>query len=143
MSDDVQWLTAHALWAETAARCGHRHAASHLYELLLPWHAQFVTTHITVSGSVAHYLGLLSHTLGRHDEADQWFRRALACHQSMEAPYFVAFTQTAWAALLTDCNRSGDAQQAQTLLEAALSVATEGGYGYVERDARDLLDRIA
>ena len=63
----------------------------------------------------------------------------------MEAPYFVASTQTAWAALLTDRNQSGSAQQAQTLLEARVIVAIEGGYGYVERDAEACssgLDRL-
>ncbi len=142
MSEDANWLTSHVLWAETAARCGHRPAATALYQCLLPWHAQLATTHITVSGSVAHYLGRLSHTLDRRDEAAQWFVEALACHEGMEAPYFVAFTQTAWAALLTDRGQPGDLQQARTLIDAALPVATEGGYGYVERDVRDLLERI-
>jgi class 3 adenylate cyclase/tetratricopeptide (TPR) repeat protein len=143
MSDDAQWLTSHVLWAEATFRCGHGPAATALYQRLLPWHAQFVTTHITVSGSVAHFLGWLSHTLERYDEADRWFGEALACHEGMEAPFFVAFTQTAWAALLIDRNQLGDAQRARSLIEAALPVATEGGYGYVERDARDVLERLA
>ena len=58
-----------------------------------------------VHGSVAHYLGLLAHTLDRHDEADQWFGQALAFHEAMEAPFFVALTQTAWAELLADRDR--------------------------------------
>ncbi len=142
MSEDTQWLTAHVLWAEAVALCGHLPAATALYERLQPWHAQVATTHITVSGSVAHSLGRLSHMLNRYDEADEWFGEALACHERLEAPYFVAFTQTAWAELLTDRDQPGDVQQARTLIDAALPVATEGGYGYVERDARDLLERI-
>jgi len=143
MSEDLQWLTSHVLWASAAARCGHRPAAVTLYQYLLPWHAQVATTHITVSGSVAHYLGQLSHVLDRYDEADLWFGEALTCHEGMEAPFFVAYTQTAWAALLVDRNQPGDAQQARTLIDAAIPVATEGGYGYVERDARDLLERLS
>ncbi len=142
MTEDVQWSTAHVLWAEAAARCTHRPAAALLYEHLLPWHAQFVTTHITVSGSVAHYLGLLAHALDRDDEADQWFEEALTCHERMEAPYFVALTQTAWAALLIDRDQSGDKEQARAFIDAALPVATERGYGYVEHDARELLERL-
>ena len=142
MSEDVQRLTAYVLWAEAAARCGHRHAAAILSELLLPWHAQIVTTHITVSGSVAHYLGLLDHALDRYEEADQWFAEALACHEGMEAPYFVASTQTAWAALLIDRNQPGDAELGRALIDAALPVATERGYGYIERDATELLERL-
>ena len=80
--------------------------------------------------------------LNRYDEADQWFDEALACHEGMEAPFFVACTQIAWAALLIDRNQPSDGQRARTLIEAALPIATKGGYGYVERDARDLLERI-
>jgi tetratricopeptide (TPR) repeat protein len=142
MLADLTWLTAHALWADAAARTGHRPAAMALYERLLPWHDQFVTSQITATGAVAHYLGLLAYALDRHDEADQWFAQALAFHEQLEAPYFVAWTQTAWAALLVDRNQPGDTQRARALLDAALPVATERGYGYVERDARALLERI-
>jgi hypothetical protein len=122
--------------------CRHRPAATILYERLLPWHAQFATTHVTMSGSVAHYLGLLATALDRYDEADTWFVEALICHERMESPYFVAFTQTAWAALLIDRNQPGDAERARALIDAALPVSTERGYGYVERDARSLLERM-
>lgn len=60
----------------------------------------------------------------------------------METPWFVAFTQTAWADLLADRNQRGDAQRARALIGAALPVATERGYGYVEHDARSVLVRI-
>ena len=142
MPETLQWLTAHSNWAEAATRCRHRPAAAALYGLLLPWHDHFVSTHITVSGSVAHFLGWLAHVLDRFDEANQWFGEALACHEHMEAPYFVALTQTAWAALLIDRNQPGDAERARALTDAALPVATERGYSYVERDARELLERI-
>ena len=91
---------------------------------------------------MAHYLGRLAHTLDLHDEAEQWFRQALTLHEAMEAPFFVAMTQTAWADLLADRDQPGDGQRARALAEAALPVAHERGYGYVERDARSLLERI-
>jgi tetratricopeptide (TPR) repeat protein len=142
MSEDLQWLTAHVLWAEGAAICRHRPAAAILYERLLPWHAQFATTHVTMSGGVAHYLGLLAHALDRYDEADKWFGEAMACHEGMQSPYFVAFTQTAWAALLCDRHQPGDTQRARMLIDAALPIAARRGYGYVEQDARELLERM-
>ncbi len=49
-------LTAYALWAEATARVRHPAAASALHERLSPWRKQFVTTHVTVHGNVAHYL---------------------------------------------------------------------------------------
>jgi hypothetical protein len=113
-----------------------------LHQRLLPWHDQFATARITVQGGVAHYLGRLAHTLDLHDEAGEWFSEALAFHEAMEAPFFVAMTQTAWAELLADRARSGDAGRARTLAGTALPVAEARGYGYVERDARSLLERI-
>ncbi len=67
---------------------------------------------------------------------------ALAFHEAMEAPFFVALTQTAWADLLSDRDQPGDAQRARALIDAALPVARERGYGYVERNARSSLERI-
>jgi tetratricopeptide (TPR) repeat protein len=139
---DLSWLTAQVVWAEAAARSGHRPAAALLYDLLLPWYAQIATTHITVNGSVAHYLGCLAHALDRYDEADKWFAEALVCHEHMRAPYFIALTQTAWAAVLSDRDQTGDPDQAQRLIDAALPVATDRGYGYVERNARELIERM-
>jgi hypothetical protein len=130
------------LWAEAVTHCGHRLAAKALYQRLLPWHDQFATSHTTAQGGVAHYLGCLGHTLDLHDDADQWFSKALAFHEAMEAPFFVALTQAAWAGLLAGRDQPGDGQRARALAEAALPVATERGYGYVERDARSVLERI-
>ena len=142
MLADSTWLIGQVIWADTAARSGHRPASKALYQCLLPWHDQFATGPITVQGGVAHYLGRLAHTLDLHDEADAWFSQALAFHEAMEAPFFVAMTQTAWAGLLADRDQAGDAQRARALAGAALPVATERGYGYVEHDARSLLERI-
>ena len=135
-------LTAVVLWAETASKIGHRPAAMMLHQRLLPWAEQVASTNITVAPGVAHYLGLLARVLGRYDDADQWFAQALALHERIESRFFIALTQTAWAALLADRNQPGDAQRARLLLEAALPVATAGGYGYIERDARTVLERI-
>jgi hypothetical protein len=137
--DDASWLSAQVLWAHAVARSGHRPGSKLLYERLLPWHDQFATAHTTVTGGVAHYLGMLAHTLGHHDDADRWFAESVAFHEAMEAPYFVASSQAAWAALLVDRDQPGDLQRARALVAAALPTATERGFGYVERDARTLL----
>jgi len=113
-----------------------------LYQRLLPWHDQFATTHTTLNGAVSHYLGLLAQTLGRHDEADQWFAEALVLHEAMHAPFFVALTQAAWAGLLADRDQLGDRERAAALIAAALRAAADRGYGYIERDAREVLARM-
>jgi DNA-binding SARP family transcriptional activator len=142
-SADTAWVSAHVLWAEAATRIGHGPACEILLERLSPWHALFATSHVGVHGAVAHSLGLLGHALDRHNEAHDWFEAALALHEGLEAPFFVASTQTAWAALLADRNGSGDIKRARTLLNAALPVACERGYGYVEADARAVAERTA
>jgi len=140
--EDVLWLATHTCWAGAATRSGHRPGALLLYERLLPWQDQFATAHTTLNGGVSHYLGLLAQTLGRHDEADDWFAKALELHEAMHAPYFVAVTQVAWAGLLADRDQPGDHVRARAMVAAALPVATERGYGYIERDARGVLARI-
>jgi predicted ATPase/class 3 adenylate cyclase len=142
MLRDSNWLVAHVLWAEAAARSGHRSAAAVIYQRLLPWHNQFATNNVTVTGGVAHFLGLLAHVLDRYDDAEQWFTEALAFHERMEAPFFVAWTQTAWAALLADHQQPGDGERARALVDASLPVAVARGYGYIERDTRAVLERI-
>jgi DNA-binding SARP family transcriptional activator/tetratricopeptide (TPR) repeat protein len=139
---DVLWLATHTCWAGAITRSGHRPGARVLYERLLPWQNQFATTHTTLNGGISHFLGLLAQTLGRQDEADDWFAKALALHEAMHAPHFVAATQAAWAGLLADRDRPGDRARAQALVAAALPVTVERGYGYVERDAREVLARI-
>ena len=142
MIADPTWLAAHTIWAMAVARSGHRPAAALIHQRLLPFHDQFATAHINVSGSVAHYLGLLAHTLDRQEEAERWFDQALAIHEAMDAPFFVAMTQTAWAELLADRDQPGDADRARALVATALPVASQRGFGYIERDAHSLLERL-
>ena len=142
MHADSTWLVAQIVWAEVAASTDHRPAAAALYQRLLPWNHHFATSHVMVQGAVAHYLGRLAHTLDLHDDADQWYRQALTLHEALEARFFVALTQTSWAELLADRDEPGDAQRARDLAGGALPAATRGGYGYVERDARSVLERI-
>ena len=143
MYPDSNWLMATVNWAEAATRCGHQAGAILLRERLLPWHAQISSSHASVHGGVAHYLGRLEHLLGRHDQADEWFAEALTRHERLEAPYLVAWTQTAWAELLADRDLHGDAEKARLLLKDAVPVATAHGYAYVARDGRAVLERLA
>jgi DNA-binding SARP family transcriptional activator/tetratricopeptide (TPR) repeat protein len=140
---DSTWLAASVIWAGAAAQTRHQPASMVLYERLLPWHDQFANTYITPIGAVAHTLGALAHVLGRHDDAEQWFSEALALHEALHAPFFIALTQAAWAALLVDRNKAGDSERARALAETAFAVASERGYGYVARDAQSVLNRSA
>ena len=72
-------------------------------------------SHITAQGAWRTISDALAHTLDLHDEADEWFSQALAFHEAMEAPFFVALTQAAWAGLLADRGQAGDVQRARAL----------------------------
>jgi class 3 adenylate cyclase len=136
------WATMVSLWAEAAARVGHGPAAELLHEQLAPFSDHIVSSSALMRLSVAHYLGLLDHSLGRLDDADARFREAMALHERFGSQLFVVHTKAAWAALLADRNRGDDRDRAIAMAEAALTAAIAGGYGYVESDARTVLERL-
>jgi tetratricopeptide (TPR) repeat protein len=140
--EDQHWLTGHILFADSAAKVRHLEAATLLREKLLPWHNQCPTTHITFGGVVAQYLGLLAQCLGELDEADGWFAEALALHERLEAPFLVAWTQSSWAGLLTERGGPGDLPHARKMLDRAITVAGERGFGFVESASTNLLEQL-
>jgi class 3 adenylate cyclase/tetratricopeptide (TPR) repeat protein len=143
MPENTGWITGMAYWAETAVLVHEPDAAPVLRERLLAYHDQLVTALITFSPAVCHYLGLLDHLVGRYDDADAWFAEALELHQRVRSPVLIAYTQAAWAALLADRNQGNDHTRARAMAQAALDAAIAGGYGYVEADARAVLDRLS
>ena len=52
-------------------------------------------------------------------------------------------TQAAWAAMLADRNEHDDHHRARVMAHTALDAAVTGGYGYIETDARAVLDRLS
>ncbi len=143
MPIDGGWSTAHANWAEAAVLVGHRETAAAVRERLVPFHDMLVSFSIGAQASIAHYLGLIDHLLGRHDDADRWFGEAMAMHERFESPVLIAQTNVAWAGLLAERGTGDDHDRARTMATDALTAATAGGYGYIERDARDVLDRLS
>ena len=73
MFADATWLAAHTIWAmpSRAAAIDRRRRSSINASCRGTTSSRPHTS--TSQGSVAHYLGLLAHTLDRHDEAEQWF----------------------------------------------------------------------
>ncbi len=96
------WLTGHAMWALVACATDHVEAGQVLFDRLAPWREQFISSHLTVYGPVAHPLGALARLLGHDDEADACFAEAQVINTRMHAPFFLAFTGAAWAELLAD-----------------------------------------
>ena len=140
---DNAWLAALALSADAAASLEHRAAACLLAELLAPWRDQLDYTLISCAGSVARPLGLALATAGRLDEADEAFAQAAAVHELIEAPIALARTQVDWARMLATRAQPGDADRARTLLDPALSTASNLGLATIKRQAQTLLSKLA
>lgn len=139
MALDGAWTTGLCVWADVAVRLGDHAAAQVLRERLAPFHSRMPFTGVSILPAVAHYLGRLDHLLGRHEDADGWFREAMTSHERFRSPLLVAHTQAAWASLLADRD---DEARAREMADAALAAAADGGFGYVEADARAVLARL-
>jgi class 3 adenylate cyclase/tetratricopeptide (TPR) repeat protein len=131
----LTWMTEMTSWARVAAQVRHTEAAAILYDRLAPWHDQVESNGTTSHGCVALYLGELATTLGRYDAAESHFVEALAVHERIRAPYWLAQTGLDWAAMLLQRQQSGDGARAQTLIDRALIAARKYGFGGVESDA--------
>jgi tetratricopeptide (TPR) repeat protein len=136
---DVSWAATLACAAVVVAEHRDRQAAEALLRLLDPHADQVIVAAAVPFGSVSHFLGLLTATVGDYDRADACFATAATTHARMAAPAFLASTQTEWARLLLTRRNAGDAEQARELLNESLATARQLGLGRIERDAVTLL----
>jgi DNA-binding SARP family transcriptional activator len=132
---DPTWLAVMVLWADVAAHLGDVEAAAQLYERLSPWPEQFAFTGLGANGAVSRALGLLAATLGRDDEAESRLADALALHERMAAPVWVARTRVDTARLLL---ARAAVKQAAPLLDEARRNAEKLGCAGIERRAVSL-----
>ena len=138
---DVIWLRGMTECAAACAHLGDAARATVLYDLLAPYPDQFATALYggVVSGSVAHYLGILTTVLGRFDEGEAYFAKAAAAHERIGAPTWLARTRLEWARMLLSRARLGDVEMARDLVQQSLSTARQLGLPNVERRAVALL----
>jgi hypothetical protein len=92
--------------------------------------------------AVPFYAGLARATLGDLDLAVDHLERANRKHRSMRASFMIVRTDVVLARVLVDRGTDADLERAHSLAVPALTLAQERGYGYVEADARLVLDRI-
>jgi len=143
VAKDYAWSAAMVSWVEAASIVGSVDAAPHLRAQIHPYHDQVTCFEAGFHTALCHCLGLLDHLERRYDDAERWFIEALEIHQRVRSPILVAKTQAAWAAMLADRDRGDDHSRARTMAQAALDAAVSGGYGYVEKDTRLVLERLA
>jgi DNA-binding SARP family transcriptional activator len=125
---DEEWLASMCLLAETAASLGDLRLGSILSELLSPYADRVGTAYPEMSvGPVARYLGLLSVTEGRWEEAQRHFTNALDLNLRIGARPWLAHTQEDYARMLYTRGRAGDTEQARELVETAVATYREVG----------------
>jgi tetratricopeptide (TPR) repeat protein len=138
---DFLWLRFASGMADLCARLGDVARASALHGMLEPYADRLVTIAqgSVVTGSVAHFLGLLDSAMGRFDEAESRFATAAATHARIGAPTWLARTRLEWARMLGRRGIPGDTERARELLDQAMATARDLGLAGVESQAATLL----
>jgi DNA-binding CsgD family transcriptional regulator len=137
--------------AEVSAAIGDTARAAVLLDLLRPLAGRCVVVGMCMAfvGAASHYLGLLTATLWRWEEADEHFAEALDLHARMGARPYAARTAVAYAAMLVaraaaegSAERGGAAtylERARGLLAEARAIAEELGMAGVLQECDRLL----
>jgi tetratricopeptide (TPR) repeat protein len=125
---DTFWLLSIARVGTVASLLDDHSRSRHAYELLLP-HANIclVLPAVGCEGSMSRPLGMLATTLGRYDDAEQHFERALEMNTSIRSPLWTAHTQYEYARMLRLRRGPRDHARAHTLLATATATADELG----------------
>jgi hypothetical protein len=139
---DAVWLCAMRLFATVAVDVGDGAAARDLYDLLVPFADQVAADGATVQGPVAGTLGRLAAAMGRDDDAEMWFRHAVAQDEQLGAALHLEETRVWWAEMLADRGRADDPARARALSTTAREVATARGWGSLAAKADAVLARL-
>jgi tetratricopeptide (TPR) repeat protein len=100
-----------------------------LYELLLPYRdlAIVVGNASVCLGAAARFLGQLASLMGRWDDAEAHFRRAMELDARMAARTWLPHSQFQYSRMLFRRGRPGDTASANELLDAAAKAASDLG----------------
>ena len=126
---DLFWITCMILLAQTCSFLRDDRRAVRLYQLLLPYANRHAVISPVVSyfGPITRYLGLLTATMSRWDEAAEHFEHAISAAESMGARRTVARTEFEYARMLLDRGRDRDRDKALELVTRVLRTASESG----------------
>jgi tetratricopeptide (TPR) repeat protein len=126
---DSLWQTSLSYLAETCYALDAVDDAELLYELLLPYRdlAIVVGNASVCLGAAARFLGQLASLMGRWDDAEAHFRRAMELDARMAARTWLPHSQFQYSRMLFRRGRPGDSASANELLDAAAKAAGELG----------------
>jgi tetratricopeptide (TPR) repeat protein len=140
---DSLWMGTMTYLVDICVFLGDKPRASNLYRLLVPFDGRNVTIAYAAVcyGAISRYLGMLSTTLEKWDDAARHFEDALTMNARMEAWTWLAHTQFQFAKMLLVRGRSIDREHAFALLDAALATTRRLGMRALEEKASALLNR--
>jgi DNA-binding SARP family transcriptional activator/class 3 adenylate cyclase len=125
---DTDWMLSLALLVEVAVALGNAEQAAVLYRLLEPYRDLVVVDpHEFGTGAAARSLGLAASALGRVEDGERHFEKALELNASIGALPWLARTQGDYSRMLLARDAPGDREKAQELLDAALAMYRELG----------------
>lgn len=122
--EDWNWGITCGLAAQTAHELHDAESARLLIDILAPYRHLILATSGACLPAVTHYLGLITATLGRPDEAEALLDDALARHQAMRSPFLTALTELELARLVA----THDPQRASALSAEVRATAEKYGF---------------
>jgi tetratricopeptide (TPR) repeat protein len=140
LARDANWLMSIWTLSEAASYVRDLEAAEKLYALLLPFADRWIVASVSICfGPAATPLGGLATVLGRFDEAEQHFARALAETEGLPAPALHAQAARDYAALLIERDAPGDRERAIELLDDVMATTQRYAMPSLELTAKELL----
>jgi class 3 adenylate cyclase len=139
---DHLWLSTHAAWADATYRLRDAESAAILLARLELWPDHVCTTRSSVTPPAASNVAGLRVVLGDVDLAVALYERAVTIERRGRATFQVAVSETMMAGALVELGGDEHLERARALAQRNLTLARERGYGYVERDALAVLDRV-
>jgi tetratricopeptide (TPR) repeat protein len=123
---DDNWPFFAAVAADVCADVADAERAPRLLALLEPFADRVAMAGwiLTTHGAIARPLARLYALLGRRDDAEAHFERALALHRQLASPPLIAWTLLDHACVLAQQGRRGDAARARKLRNAAVQAAS-------------------
>ena len=141
VSRDDNWTFFAAVAADVCADVADTERAPHLLALLEPFADRVAMAGwiLTTHGAIARPLARLYALLGRRDDAEAYFERALALHGQLASPPLIAWTLLDHACVLVQQGRRGDTARAGKLRDAAVEVASSVGLHALAARAKSIL----
>lgn len=129
VSRDDNWMFLAAIAADVCVDLADTVRAERLLAQLEPFADRVAMAGwiLTTHGAIARPLARLCTLLGRHDEAEAYFARALALHEGLASPPLVAWVLLDHACVLEQLGRRSDASRVRRMRASAVETASSAG----------------